>query len=231
MNKTMLTENARPKSLVVFITEDLEEKILNGTLEQGHRLIEAELCKTYGISQSPLREALRVLESKGYVTHVPRKGAFVTKITLDDIEETYLIRASLESLATYLAVKKNNPGVLAKLKKMHVQMIKAAGKEDVKTYSALNFKFHETIINASQSKRLIQMLQTFVNQTERFHLNIFQNSDMFKNSIDAHEKIIHGFESGNAEETERLRRNSILANVRAYINKMNGTKLKQMVEK
>lgn len=215
-----MKKNDTPRSLVAFITEDLEEKILEGKLKPGQRLIEAKLCKSYGVSQTPLREALRILESHGYVTHEPRKGAFVAKITIDDILETYHIRATLESLASYLAVKRKCPEVLAQLKKMHQQMIEAAAIEDVKTYSALNLKFHDAIINASQSKRLIQMLQTFVKQTERFRLGILNNPEMFNNSIDAHEKIIRGFESGDAEEAERLRKKSILTNVSIYIQKM-----------
>ena len=210
----------KPKSLVTFISEDLEEKILNGTLKPGQRLIEAELCSAYSVSQTPLREALRILESQNYVTHEPRKGAFVTNITIDDIEEIYRIRANLESLATCLAVKSSNPKVLDKLKIMHKQMIKLAAKEDVKAYVALNSKFHDVIINASQSKRLIQLLQTFVKQTERFRLDILQNPEMFKSSIDAHENVIRLFESGDAEKAEKLRKNSILTNVRTYIKKM-----------
>jgi len=217
----MMNKNIKkPKSLVTFISEDLEEKILKGTLKPGQRLIEAELCNAYGVSQTPLREALRILESQSYVTHEPRKGVFVTKVTIDDIEETYRIRANLESLATYLAVKKNNPEVLAILKKTHQQMIKVAAQKDVKAYIALNTKFHDTIINASQSKRLIQLLQTFVKQTERFRLDILQNHEMFKSSIDAHENVIRLFESGDAEKAEKLRKKSILINVRTYIKKM-----------
>ena len=215
-----MTGTDRPKSLVTFIAEDLEEKILNGTLKSGQRLIEAELCNDYGVSQSPLREALRILESQSYVTHQPRKGVIVTIITIDDIEETYRIRANLESLATYLAVKKNNPEVTAGLKKTHQQMIKAAAQKEIKVYGALNIKFHEIIINASQSKRLIQMLQTFVKQTERFRLDILQNPEMFKTSIDAHENVIRLFESGDAEKAENVRKKSILTNVKIYIKKM-----------
>ena len=221
-----MTGTDRPKSLVTFIADDLEEKILNGTLKPGQRLIEAELCNDYGVSQSPLREALRILESQSYVTHEPRKGVIVTIITIDDIEETYRIRANLESLATYLAVKKNNPEVTAGLKKTHQQMIKAAAQKEIKVYGALNIKFHEIIINASQSKRLIQMLQTFVKQTERFRLDILQNPEMFKSSIDAHENVIRLFESGDAEKAEKLRKGSILGNIQIFVKKFKEEKNK-----
>lgn len=101
-------------------------------------------------------------------------------------------------------------------------MIKAATQKDVKAYVALNLKFHEIIITASQSKRLIQMLQTFIKQTERFRLNILMNPEMFKSSIDAHENVIRLFESGDAEKAEKMRKKSILKNVGTYIKKMKG---------
>ena len=220
-----MAEAVRPKSLVSFIAEDLEKKILNGTLKQGQRLIEAELCRSYGVSQTPLREALRILESHGYVTHEPRKGAFVTEITIDEIEEIFRIRANLESLATYLAIKRCTPEVISELKKIHQKMIRVAAQKDVKAYIALNFKFHESIINASQSGRLIQMIQTFVKQTDRFRLDILKFPEMLKSSIEAHEKVIQLFESGDAEKAERMRRDSILNRIKVYIRKVKEGKI------
>lgn len=222
----MVKENiTKPKSLVTFITEDLEEKILNGTLKPGQRLIEAELCRTYGVSQTPLREALRVLESYGYVTHEPRKGAFVTKISIDEIEEIFRIRANLESLATYLAVKRCTPEEISELRKIHQKMIRVAAQKDVKAYIALNFKFHESIINASRSGRLIQMIQTFVKQTDRYRLDILKFPEMLKSSIDAHENVIQLFESGDAEKAERMRKESILKRIKVYVQKVKEGKI------
>ena len=220
-----MAKTARPKSLVTFITEDLEKKILNGTLKQGQRLIEAELCRAYEVSQTPLREALRILESNGYVTHEPRKGAFVTEIAIDEIEEIFRIRANLESLATYLAIKRCTPEVISELKKIHQKMIKVAAQKDVKAYFALNFKFHETIIIASRSSRLIQMIQAFVKQTDRFRLDILKFPEMLKTSIEAHENIIQLFESGDAEKAERMRRDSILKRIKIYIQKVKEGKI------
>jgi len=220
-----MTETVRPKSLVTFIAEDLEKKILNGTLKQCQRLIEAELCRTYGVSQTPLREALRILESNGYVTHEPRKGAFVTETTIDEIEEIFSIRANLESLATYLAIKKRTPEVVSELKKIHQKMIRVAAQKDVKAYIALNFKFHECIINASQSRRLIQMIQTFVKQTDRFRLDILNFPEMLKSSIEAHEIVIKQFESGDAEKAEKMRKDSILKRIKVYIRKVKEGKI------
>jgi len=216
---------ARPKSLVTFITEDLEEKILKGTLKPGQRLIEAELCRTYGVSQTPLREALRILETNGYVVHEPRKGVTVTQITMDEIEEIYRIRANLESMATYLAIKRCTPAVISELKKTHEKMIRLAEQKDTKAYFALNFKFHDIIINASQSRRLIQMIQAFVKQTDRFRHDVLKFPEMLNNSIKAHEKVIQLFESGDAEKAERMRKESILKGIEIFFQKVREGKI------
>lgn len=214
-----MKKTAKPKSLVTFITEDLERKILEGKLKPGQRLIEAELCKTYGVSQTPLREALRIIESQGYVVHEPRKGVTVAQINLNDIEEIYHIRANLESMAHYWAVKKYDPEVLSQLKKLQKQMIIEVGKKDIKAYFELNLKFHEILINACRNKRLINMIQNFVKQTKRYRIDILKSPESLKRSVEAHEKIIQSFEDQDAEKAEKLRKESILGNIEIFIKK------------
>jgi len=222
-----MAEVGGPKSLVAFITEDLEEKILHGTFKPGQRLNEAELSRAYGVSQTPLREALRTLQAHGYVTHEPRRGVFVTETSIEEIEEIFHIRANLESLATYLAVKRCTPEVLAELKKNHREMIRVATQKNVKAYFALNFKFHDLIINASGSRRLIQMIDTFVKQTERFRLDILKFPEMLKSSIEAHTNIIQMFESGDAKKAERMRKESIYNRFMIYMRKVEEGKIER----
>ena len=222
-----MKNNNKPKSLVAYISEDLEDKILKGIFKPGQRIIEGELCKSYGISQTPLREALRILESQGYVTHEPRRGVSVTTISANDIEDIYRIRANLESLATYLAIKKYNSEVLNTLKKIHKKMINEAARKDVKAYFALNLKFHEILINACQNKRLIQIIETFVKQTKRYRIDVLKNPENLKRSIAAHEQIIQSFESGDAEKAEQLRKESILRNIQVFLKKYKEEEEKQ----
>jgi len=219
-----MKKSDKPKSLVTFISEDLEEKILERKLKPGQRLIESELCKTYGVSQTPLRESLRILESHGYVVHEPRKGVTVTQITLDDMEEIYRIRANLESLAHYLAVKKYDPEVLAQLKKLQKQMLLEVSKKNVKAYFVLNLKFHEILINACRNKRLINMIQNFVKQTKRYRIDILKSPASLRRSVEAHEKIIQSYEDRDAEKAEKLRKESILGNIEIFTEKFKDDK-------
>ncbi|MFQ5841100.1 MAG: GntR family transcriptional regulator [Thermodesulfobacteriota bacterium] len=207
------------KSLVDQIVQGLEKEILEGALKPGERIIEAAICKRLGISRSPVREAFRILESEGFVVRENRKGISVAKITRQEAEDIYLIRANLESLATYLAVKKQNPEVLQGLKKLHNRMNAVASEGNVRAYHNLNLKFHDILINACENRRLIQLIKTFGKQTMRYRLEASSVPGWMNSSLKIHEAIIQSFESGDAEEAERLRKNAIVSHIGRFKQK------------
>ena len=212
-----MKNNIKPKALVAKIAEDIEKKILRGILKPGQRIIEWELCKEYKISQSPVREALRVLESQGYVIREQWKGVSVTKVTVEDLKEIYLIRAYLQSLAVYLAVQKQNSVVIKKLKKLHEEMIKAEARGDGIEYFNLNLRFHETLVKACESERIINLIQAFEKQTKRFRINPHQLPGMMKKSIESHEKIIKSFMAGDARRAEQVTKETTGENIPLYL--------------
>ncbi len=209
----------KQKSLSEHIEQDLEDKILDGSLNPGQRIVEGELCKTYGVSQTPVREAFRLLENKGFVIWERRKGISVAKITEQEIVDIYHIRAALEGMAVHLAVKIQNPKILKRLKTLHDKMIKAAADEHHKMYDNLDRSFHETMIKACANKRLIQLIDTFYKQTLCYRVMVSSRKDLInlpghlKASTKRHKEIIQAFESGNAKKGETLRKKNILNNV------------------
>ena len=202
------------KSLVDSIVEDLQDKILKGQLTPGQRMVEAELCEKMGISRSPLREAFRILESQGFLVHKPRRGMHVTRVSLKEIEDIYVIRANLESLATYLAVKRGDPVILAEMKRLHQEMIDAASSGDIGTYHRLNLKFHEILTKASGNERLGDLIDNFVKQTNRYRVVVFTTPGKLQASIKNHEELIRSYETGDALEAEKLRKEAILGNIK-----------------
>lgn len=201
------------KSLVESIVDDLQNKIINGQLKPGQRMVEAELCERMGISRSPLREAFRVLESQGFLAHEPRKGMHVSRVSLKELENIYVIRANLESLATNLAIKNGDPQTLKELKKLHHEMILAAEDEDTGNYHRLNLKFHGILTEASRNPRLTELIDTFVKQTNRYRIVVFATPGKLQASIQNHEELIRSFEKGDAQEAERVRKSAILNNI------------------
>jgi len=202
------------KSLAEHISQDLEHKIIGGTLKPGQRIVEEDLCRTFGVSRSPVREALRMLESQGFVHREPRRGVSVTKISLKEAEDIYTIRARLDSLAVYLAIKRNRAGVLAKLKKLHARMIAVAERNDVNEYFKLNQRFHDIIFRESDNQQLMKLLETFDKQTMRYRRMVVRAPGWMKDSIKNHEAIIRWFETGDLENAEKSRKSTILSHVR-----------------
>lgn len=208
------------QSLAEYIIKDLEDKIINGILKPGHRIIEEDLCKSFRVSQSPVREALRTLESQGLIKHEPRKGVTVTKLSPKEAEDVYRIRANLESLATYLAVKNNDLRVLQKLKKIHARMMKMVSDGEISTaYFNLNFKFHKTVVDASENQRLIKMVESFTKQVRRYRIEVLSVPGRVSASLKNHDAIIRSFEAGDAEKAEALRKATILKNIKEFAEK------------
>ncbi len=204
------------KSLAEHIVEDLEQKINAGTLKPGQRIIEEALCKTYGVSRSPVREAFQILESQGFVIREPRKGISVAAITPREAEQIYRIRATLEGLAMSLAVQSQTPQLLKKLKEMHQQMLRAAEAGNPAVYKRLNQKFHELLINACANPRLIQLIRTFDKQTLRYRMAVANSPRWMPSSAQIHGQIIAAFEAGDAEAAEQVRRKAILGQVEQF---------------
>jgi DNA-binding GntR family transcriptional regulator len=206
----------RQKSLPEHIVEELEAKIIAGRLQPGQRIIEENLCKTFGVSRSPVREAFQILESRGFVVREPRKGISVARITQQEAEDIYRIRASLDSLATSLAVSRRTPEFLKKLKKLYEQMTRAAQKGNARSYSSLNQKFHELIVTACGNERLIGLIHNFDKQTMRYRLAIVSQPGWMENSAKHHREIVAAIEAGDADAVERIRKDSLLGQIRRF---------------
>lgn len=114
------------KSLVEQICEALTNAIIEGRLKPGQPLTEQSLQKEFGVSRTPIREALRILEAKGLVTVIPRKGAWVKQIEKKDIEETFPIRALLEGYAAKVAVERMTPDDLDRMRRHLDEMERSA---------------------------------------------------------------------------------------------------------
>lgn len=214
-----MTRTIEFKSLVSTIVEELEKQILNGELKPGERIGEQRLCEQLGVSRSPVREAFIILESQGFLIREARKGATVAMATLKEAIDVYTIRANLESLATYLAVKNNKPGLVQELKELNKQLEQVHFSGNEKEYFMLNEKFHETLINECGNQQLIQMLNVFAKQTARYRKMVLSIPGKIEESIKRHERLIKSLEYGDAEGAEKIRKESILANITLLVQR------------
>ncbi|MBN2324947.1 MAG: GntR family transcriptional regulator [Spirochaetes bacterium] len=189
----------KPVGLVDQITEWLTGAILDGTIKEGDRLVETNLQEQFGISRSPIREAFRELEKKGLVIIVPRKGAFVKKVTRNDIEEQFPVRAVLEGLAAKLAFERMKKEDLEEIEKTSRKMEKAAAGNDVKGYWRHHHRFHDQLIEVSQNRTLIDTLQKIRIQSLMYKVADLYYREDLKGALELHKKMLSLIKDRNSD--------------------------------
>lgn len=138
------------------VKEQVMNDILNGVLKPGERLVEASLAKKYGVSQAPVREALKSLEALHLVRIEPYKGTIVRKFTKKDIEEFFVVRSVLEGLAGRIAAKACTEADIDELEQILNAMAQAARDGNDDRRLDLNAKFHKRLIESSKNSLLIE---------------------------------------------------------------------------
>lgn len=136
------------------IYKALRERILSNDIESGARLVLRNIANQYEASDIPVREAVRMLERDGLVETTPYRGARVTTLTTQEVEETYFIRSNLESIATGLAAERITDTELNRLEVLMTRMQEAVDAQDGPQFSDLNREFHQTIIASCGNEML-----------------------------------------------------------------------------
>ena len=137
----------------------LTEAIVSGQLKPGERIVETRWARELGVSQSPIREAIRELEMVGLVETIPYKGCIVRKLTEKDLVDTYEVRNALESLAICEVIHEGRTDDLDEMKALMTGMREAAENGDVKQFIEQDVLFHEQLVNQSQNEILRRLWQ------------------------------------------------------------------------
>lgn len=156
----MSTTAALPnhRQLRHLVAERLRAAVLNGELKAGEWLRQERLAQEYGVSQMPVREALKELAADGLVEHVPYRGVRVVAFTPHDVEDLYAHRAFLEGRAANAAAANISANEIAELKRLHTAMLERMAPSQITEYRALNREFHQLIVAASRRSYLIRSL-------------------------------------------------------------------------
>src|SRR5687768_11182956 len=131
--------------LTKLVTNTLRDRILNGEIAVGERLIEGRLSEELGVSRMPVREALRELAAEGIVTIEPRRGASVAIYTDEQKRELVEVRATLEALNAKLAARRHDPQQIAELEAILQEGAGMMEDEDPALLIRQNFRFHEAL--------------------------------------------------------------------------------------
>lgn len=197
-----MTKAIKTKNQVVY--EKLKQRIIKGTIKPGQKLVMASLAKSLGFSETPIREAVRRLESDGYVTFTPHAGAMVTRIDDRELSEIYLIRISLEALATRLAVPCISVNDIAWLVRKNEEMKVAVEESRYESLARLNKEFHLRIYRAAPAPRLYKMISDLWDTFERWPSIFSFVPERAATAISEHEEIIDALSTADMDQADRL---------------------------
>ena len=184
--------SCKPLREIVF--ETIRNAIINGDLKPGQRLMEVQLAEQLGVSRTPVRESIRKLELEGLVKMVPRKGAYVTPMSIEDLKEMMEIRRALEALSAELAAQNATEADVKKLKESNRCFEEAACANDELGIINHDIAFHETIYEATGNKRLCQMIHSLREQMQRVRVEYVHHVEDKSSLTGQHQRIIDNIE-------------------------------------
>ncbi|HEY2060191.1 MAG TPA: GntR family transcriptional regulator [Amycolatopsis sp.] len=192
------------ESTAAVIARQLRDAIMTGALPPGTQLGETDLAARFQVSRGPLREAMQHLVSEGLLRSERHRGLFVIDLEPGDVYDIYLARSAVERAALLRALRGDRDAVAAVLEQTVADMAAAADDDDPTALSTADLRFHEALINASGSKRLVRMARTLLIET-RMCLSLLQNTyQRVEERVDEHTRIIDALRAGDDETALHL---------------------------
>lgn len=189
------------KTLREQVAEILRRKILNGEIKPGERIIEADVAKAFQTSRGPVREALRQIEEEGLVTYESHKGCIVKTMSYEDMQEAYLIRSTLESLAAKMCSGNLTPELEQQMEKNLEELGKAAEERDLYKVVELDEEFHSYVAKASQSERLYKVWKSLESgNTAAYYTMETESLVPFEVIKMNHQRILDAFRTTSVEQ-------------------------------
>ena len=200
-----------PTALYQEVAERLRQRIFAHEIPPGSWIDEQKLAEQYGISRTPLREALKVLASEGLVELKPRRGCYVTEISRQDLDDIFPLMALLEGRCAFEATQRVKPAELASLKELHEQLESAAREGRIDAFFEANQAFHKRVQELSGNRWLLSVIQDLRKVLKLSRLHSLSLEGRLQQSLDEHRLIMAAFENGNAEQAEKLMHDHLLS--------------------
>ncbi len=191
-----------PLREVVFNT--LRQAIIQGEFQPGERLMEVTLANKLGVSRTPVREAIRMLELEGLVVMIPRKGAEVANITVKDLKDALEVRMAMEALSVKLACERIDEAGKEELKDACMKFKEAINSKLVPAIVEGDEAFHNTIYKISQNQKLINIAQNLREQVYRYRVEYVKDFSYHEKLIKEHDLITMAILRGDKEAAEKI---------------------------
>ncbi|MFL5335791.1 MAG: GntR family transcriptional regulator [Geminicoccaceae bacterium] len=192
------------------LRDQLEQDIVTGALRPGARPDEQSLAARFGVSRTPIREALMQLATAGLVTLQPRRGAFVASLSLKEIIERFEVMATLEGACGALAARRIGDGERQQLLEAHEACVREASGGDADAYYYANERFHHLIYAASHNAFLIEQARQLHDRLKPYRRLQLRARSRVASSLSEHQGIVEEILAGDGDKAERLLKNHVL---------------------
>ena len=197
MNDSALVviEEIRRPTLHEEVVDRLREMIFQGELPVGTRVPERELCAKFGISRTPLREALKVCANDGVITLLPNRGAWITQLTPEDVDELFPIMGALEALSGELACCNATDTDVAEVRALHYEMAMHYARGDRSSYNRVNQMIHKKIMEIAANPPLLHVYRSLAERIRRARYLANVSINRWDAAMKEHEAILAALEA------------------------------------
>ncbi len=199
-----------PRPLYEEVAERLRTSIFSHEFAPGSWIDEQAIAKEYGISRTPMREAIKILAAEGLITMKMRRGAYVTEVSKSDLNQIFTVLALLEGQACRETALKASEGQLEALDSIHMKLERAAADRDLEQFFTINQSFHDKLQEISNNpwmKRVIDDLRKVLKLQRRDSLS---KRGRMESSLLEHRKILSALLARDADLSEKLMKEHLL---------------------
>ena len=199
-----------PRPLYEEVAERLRTSIFSHEFAPGSWIDEQAIAKEYGISRTPMREAIKILAAEGLITMKMRRGAYVTEVSKSDLNQIFTVLALLEGQACRETAIKASEGQLEALDSIHMKLERAAADRDLDQFFSINQSFHDKLQEISNNpwmKRVIDDLRKVLKLQRRDSLS---KRGRMESSLVEHRKILSALLARDADLSEKLMKEHLL---------------------
>lgn len=187
------------RSLHDELATQLRDLLMRGELKAGDKISEQALCQRFGVSRTPLREALKVLANEGLIILLPNRGASVARISPEEIDELFPIMGAMEALAGETACARITDAGIAGIEAMHEEMLGHYRERNAAGYLQVNRKIHEAIFEAAGNRELTQFYQTLMVRIHAVRFVAQKSPERWREAVEDHERMIAALKARDGE--------------------------------
>jgi DNA-binding GntR family transcriptional regulator len=200
-----------------IVCDTIRSQIVSGEHAPGAHLVEDRLAKELGVSRNPVREALRVLESEGFVEMIPRKGAVVATLSDDEVRDIFEVRRALEALSARLAADHRDDDGAGRMNDILDRAQGALDRGDRGQLVELNTAFHECVLELSGNGYLFALMQQLRGRMQ-WIFSRTAGTDRGQHSVDEHRRLAQAIADGDGPTAAKIAATHVDAAAASYWN-------------